>query len=301
MESELVELLWEKGQVVLHSQTHHLKPGPPEQLPIDYRMQVNNLHDHQSISRGGTVGASCQNQVTTSLIQNTETVSWIDDSFEMEFDSNLLCEFPISNPVEQGLHEDGKFRKFGVAQLNNHPVIFPNARSSNAMNSWPRFHASDSQLQGINNIPSSVNPDLRPSNNGASRRTLGGEVREYSSAKTVGSSHCGSNLVVNDIDTSRVSSSGIGDQRGLSADVSKDHQVGKLSSQCDRVQTETVETAITSSSSGGSDTSFGRTRNQSTNTNSHKRKSRDAGDSECQSKVSSIILVILCVQLQGLL
>ncbi|KAL3502417.1 hypothetical protein ACH5RR_036866 [Cinchona calisaya] len=245
LDRELVELLWENGQVVQHSQTHH---------QIESRL-INKQNHDQSISRGNT-GGSGQYQVT-SLIQDAETVSWIDDPFDKEFNSNFLSEFPISNPAEQ---------------QHNYSVVLPNDKPSNVVTSVPpRFNTVDSSKQhhcrsgGIVNVPLSVKADLRSSN-----------------------SHCGSNQVVNDADTSRVSSCGIGDHRGLSAAVAKDHSVGKMSSQMETVQTETIETALTSSSSGGSGTSFGRACYQSTGTNSLKRKSRDVEDSECQSKAAEL-------------
>ncbi|XP_027064137.1 transcription factor PIF4 isoform X1 [Coffea arabica] len=298
MDNELVELLWENGQIVLHPQSHHHhhpKPGTADQQENQSRQVDKHNHD-QSVSRGSTGGGSCQNQVT-SLIQDTETVSWIDDPFDKEFTSDFLSEFPISNPVEQGPHEDDKFKKFGISQdLHNHPVQLPNDKPSDVINSLPPgFHNFDSaqpnhsHLPRAANAPLSAKADLRSSSDGVSNRTLGGEAREYSSAKTVGTSHCGSNLVVNDTDTSRVSSGGIANHRGFSGAMAKDHRVGKMSSQSDGLQTDqTEETAITSSSSDGSETSFGRTCNQSTGTNSHKRKSRDAEDSECQSKAAEL-------------
>lgn len=322
LDRELVELLWENGQVVLHSQTHH--HHQPKPWLLEHQIESRQITKHnqgQSIARGSGFGGSCENPAT-GLIQDTETVSWIDchvdDPFEKDFSSNFLSEFPLSNPVE-GLEEpdkcirkfeDYKSSKIGVSSEVNHRVLLPNDTSSANFSSNlslpPRFHAFDSAQQrdshlggGISKIadvPLSAKADFRPSNKGGSNRTAGGgELKEYS-VKTVGSSHCGSNHVVNDhADASRASSCGIGD-RGLSAAVAKDH-VGKMSSQSDRLQTETMETAITSSSSGGSGTSFGRTSNQSTGTNSHKRKSSGlAEDSECQSRVSFVSITLLLLQ-----
>lgn len=80
------------------------------------------------------------------------------------------------------------------------------------------------------------------------------------SIMTVGSSHCGSNQVVNDVRMSRAAAG--------------KNYCGKLSPQSESLEIVTLETAITTSS-GGSGSSFGKTTcNQSTDNNSHKEKQR---------------------------
>ncbi|CAA2975023.1 transcription factor PIF4 [Olea europaea subsp. europaea] len=89
------------------------------------------------------------------------------------------------------------------------------------------------------------------------------------SIMTVGSSHCGSNQVVNELRMSR-------------AAAAKNYG-GKLSESLER---ETLETVITTSSGS----SFGKTTcNQFTDrNNSHKRKIRDGEDTECQSEADEL-------------
>lgn len=90
------------------------------------------------------------------------------------------------------------------------------------------------------------------------------------SIMTVGSSHCGSNQIANDLRPSRAAAG--------------KNYCGKLSPQSESMERVTLETAITTSS-GGSGSSFGKTTcNLSTDNNSHKRKIRDGEDTECQSE-----------------
>lgn len=269
LDGDLVELLWENGQVVLHAQTHH-HPIPGHEQPSNNNDSglVNKHAGDQSVIRGSAF--SCENPVT-GLIQDTETVSWLDcpvddPLFDKEFTSNFLAEFPHSNPMD-GLDEPGKsmdHRRYNFAANPSLP---------------PRFFTFDhSHLEGISKTATVPEPvkqaDIPSSNKGCSFRTRG-EVGEHS-VKTVASSHCGSNQVITDAADATVS-----------AAVAKD-DVGKISSPSDKIHTQTLETGITSSSSGASHSGFGITSNQSRGTTSHKRKSRDAEDSECQSKVSSM-------------
>lgn len=265
LDHELVELLWENGQVVIHSQTHRKSVVYD---PIDSRQRVHK-HDQSTIQ----VTGSCGNPTT--LIHDNDTVSWINcqidddvvvdggcgggegeenDPFENEFSSNFLPEIqlPIPIPNKKQLHQQ-----------------FPNFPSP------PKADLGSSNVQKPNDM------------------IITSEVREYS-MRTVGSSHCGSNQVAVDRpDTSRASSCGFGNN-GLSAAVLKDYGGKKMSSQNEKEERETHEQATTSSS-GGSGTSFGRT--CTTNDGSLKRKSRDAEDSECQSKVILVIYSIFFLKL----
>ncbi|KAL3646175.1 helix loop helix domain [Castilleja foliolosa] len=73
VENELVELIWQNGELLLNNQTNHRKQ-------VDYQSNPNNS------------------------IQDFETISWIDcpidESFEKEFYSSLLSDIPSPNPVE---------------------------------------------------------------------------------------------------------------------------------------------------------------------------------------------------------
>ncbi|XP_059283160.1 transcription factor PIF4 isoform X1 [Lycium ferocissimum] len=255
---ELVELLWRNGEVVLHSQTHKKQPGL----------------DQQTIRVAGSVG----NQ--TNLIQDDETVPWldcpIDDSFDKEFCSPFLSEISTT-PLEadksiRQSEDNNKVFKFDPLEINHvlpqqhHSVFDPNPMPP------PRFH----------NFP----PPVRSSN-----VQLGGKEASRSNVKevsvmTVGSSHCGSNQVATDADTSRFSSSTA--KRDLSAAMITDY-TGKVSPQSDTMDRDTFEPANTSSS-GGSGSSYARTCNQSiaTNSQSHKRKSRNGEEPECQSKADEL-------------
>ncbi|XP_009602219.1 transcription factor PIF4 [Nicotiana tabacum] len=251
---ELVELLWRNGEVVLHSQTHKKQPGYD---PNECRQF--NKHDQQTIRDV----VSCGNH--TNLIQDDETISWlncpIDESFEKEFCSPFLSEIS-TNPIEVDKSirqsEDNKAFKFDTLEINN---VFPHSHHSgfdpNPMPP-PRFHNTGSAKQH--------------------------NVKE-GSVMTVGSSHCGSNQVAIDADTSRFSSSA---NIGLSAAMITDY-TGKVSPQSDTMDRDTFEPANTSSS-GGSGSSYARTCNLSaaTNSQSHKRKSRDGEEPECQSKAGEL-------------
>lgn len=272
LDHELVELLWENGQVVLHSQTHR-KAAVYD--PIDSRQQVDK-HDQSTIQ----VTGSCENPTT--LIHDNETVSWIncqidddDNPFEREFPSNFLPDIQLPNPnsgeTQKQLHrlDDENLREIDPSNFGANQLLAPRFQTFNSTQ-------QSNNLRGVTkfpNIPSPQKADL------GSSKMMRSEVREHS-MRTVGSSHCGSNQVAVDADASRASSCGFGNH-GLSAAIVKDYG-GKLSSQNEKGERETQEQAITSSS-GGSGTSFGRT---CTSNDSLKRKSRDAEDSECQSKAA---------------
>lgn len=273
LDHDLVELLWENGQVVLNSQTHR-KSAVYD--PIDSRQQVHK-HDQSTIQ----VTGSCGNPTT--LIHDNDTVSWINcqidgdgdggggggdddnnDPFEKEFSSNFLPEIQLPNPI---------------------PIPNPNPNKKQLHQQFPNFSSPRKADLGSSNVQKPNNMIIRS------------EVREYS-MRTVGSSHCGSNQVAVDRpDTSRASSCGFGNN-GMSAAFVKENGGKKMSSQNEKGERETHEQAITSSS-GGSDTSFGRTCT-TTNDGSLKRKNRDVEDSECQSKVILVICPIFFLKLINL-
>ncbi|KAK9284423.1 hypothetical protein L1049_023595 [Liquidambar formosana] len=297
---ELVELLWRNGQVVLHSQTHR-KPGPNpnESRPVQ-------KHDQPTLRGSGSHGYS------SNLDQYDETVSWIhyplEDSLEKEFCSNFFMELPSSDPIEANKpikqFEDDKLIKFSASNSTNlvassqQPVFKHSVGPEFPGNPMPppRFQIPDSALQNpnsggfgkvVNFSQFSVGGDLG-SSNGQFRgkepeNVAQGEVKECS-VMTIGSSHCGSNQVGNEL--SRVSSSNCAGTTGLSSGPVKDNAC-KIMPQCERGQTEMLEPTGTSSS-GGSGSSFGRTCKQSTGINSHKRKGKYAEDSECQSETAEL-------------
>lgn len=248
-----MELLWQNGQVVLHSQTNRkpcLNPNDSSQK-----------HDQPSLRASGSCGNS------SNLIQDEENVSWIqyplEDPFEKEFYSNLFNELPPSDPkeVDKPTKED----------MPPPPgFLFPESAQQN--------HDLGGAVKVLNF--SQFSPPFK-GGIGSSSGKYGGkesvglmqrEVRECS-VMTVGSSHCDSNQVPND---------GVGTSAFSAGPVKGDFQEKIL--QTENQKTETLEPTVTSSS-GGSGNSFERTCRQSTGLNSQKRKGRDAEASECQSEV----------------
>ncbi|WRX11169.1 Myc-type [Theobroma cacao] len=295
-DNELVELLWQNGQVVLHSQTQ--------------RKHVQGQKREQPTLRGG---ATCLTYGNSShLINDDETTSWIqyplEDSFEKEFCSNFFSELPSSDPLET---DDSKPNR----QLDQHQPQF--VKSSSASPALHNMTVNSQQLNVSSAVPEfRGNPmpppkfqfdsaQLNKSSEGLSKvcnfspgaehtgvNSSGGnliqrEVKECS-GMTVGSSYCGSNQVRNDIDFSRGSSNGFGTTTtGLSAGTSKD-DAPKAIVQNETGKTETIEPTVTSSS-GGSGSSLDRTCKQSTGViSSHKRKRRDGEDYECQSETAEL-------------
>ncbi|KAG8387117.1 hypothetical protein BUALT_Bualt03G0219900 [Buddleja alternifolia] len=221
LENELMELLWENGEVVLHSQTQR----------------------KESTSR-----STIHNPNT--LIQDDETVSWItcpiDESFEKEFCANFLSEIP---PVEanrlSGLYEGEKVSKVGVSDVNN--VL------SNSQLPPPRFEAF-----GKRKTSNLEFPVKKPGfDHKGHDKLLEGSIM------TIGSSHCASNQVNNEME---------------------ENYAWKVS---ESMGTDLPEQAITSSS-GGSGSSFWKRNDKSNETNSHKRKKRDMEESQCQSDATEL-------------
>ena len=279
---ELVELLWRNGQVVLHSQTQR------KQSPATNESKQVQRHDQTMLRNGG----SCGNW--SHLIQDEDTISWIqypldDDSLDKEFGSNLFMEFPPNDPIQPEKparnYEEGKsvatlqqpvFKHLGTPEFNGNPMPPPKfpAPGSIQQNSIPGkiINFSSFSLPGRNNL-GSCKPQLGGKGPG-NMAAQGGDSKECS-VMTAGLSHCGSNQVVNEADLSLFSS--------------RDN-VPRMVSQADGKQTETFEPTVTSSSGGGSGSSFGRTYKQSTDSKSHKRKGREAEESECQSEVLILFL-----------
>ncbi|KAF9682860.1 hypothetical protein SADUNF_Sadunf05G0152000 [Salix dunnii] len=273
--------------VVLHSQALR-KPNPHVQK-----------HDSPTVKGSGSILNSSH------LIQDDETVSWIqyplEDSFEKEFCSNFFSELPP--PLSDQILEE-KSAKFDASapsqqqhqlQLNNNKPPLVSEFLGNQMLP-PRTQVLEKNHTGVGGFDKAVNAnfsqffapfkggDFRTSQFGGqgSGNSPQGEVRECS-VVTVGSS----NQIPHDLDMSRASSNAIGTSTGFSTGPSMDDS-RKIVSQSERGKTETLEATLTSSS-GGSGSSFGRTCKQSAGPNSsQKRKTIDTGDSEYQSEDADI-------------
>ncbi|KAI3465576.1 hypothetical protein Pfo_022239 [Paulownia fortunei] len=274
----LVELLCQSEEVVLHSQNHR--------KPTYDTAKSKKVHKpDQSTSRASTN--------LNNLIQDDETVSWIhspiDESFEKEFFANLLSDIPSPNLVEankvSGQFEGVDFFKFGASDVNH---VFPSSQRPDFVpTSLPpsRFEAFDSahQHQNLEGIRKTGNLQLPVKRQGFNQMAHG-EICKCSVMR-IGSNHCGSNQVaINDVDISQESSCAIG-STSLSAGVDKNY-AQKVAPQSESNETGTLEQAITSS--GGSDSSFCKTRMHSNDTNKQKRKIRDVEESECQSDATQL-------------
>ncbi|KAI6697111.1 hypothetical protein NL676_017230 [Syzygium grande] len=289
---ELVELLWQNGQVVMHSQNHRkLSSNQHESSQLQ-------KHDQPIMRGGGSYGNS------SNLIQDDEAVSWIhypvEDSFEKEFCLNFFNELPVPHPMEIDKAvrqvEAEKIVKLGssddVLNTSNQQstikgTLVPEISGNQMPPPRVQFAKSTQQNNVSGNLGKVVNfsqfavpvkGDPRPSS-----LHFGGDARECS-VMTVGSSHCGSNQIVNDPDFSRASSNAAG-TAGFSAGTFKEDVHKSVVSQSEGRKTETLEPTLTSSS-GGSDSSFGGTLKESAGASSHKRKGRDNEESECQSEAA---------------
>ncbi|XP_039016746.1 transcription factor PIF4-like isoform X2 [Hibiscus syriacus] len=251
-DNELVELLWENGQVVLNSQTH--------------RKQVQR-NDQPTLREGSLSYGNSSN-----LIHDYETVSWIqypiEDSFEKEFCSDFFSELPLSDPME-------------AENINNNdPSRQPDYHQTTAIPNQLNLSSSPPEFCGNPMPPPKFQFDSahnKKNLRGLSKSKSGNSIRreaEECSAMTVGSSYCGSNQVLNDIDFSRGSSNGFGTTvTGLSVETLKDG-AQKDVVQSEKGKIETVEHTVTSSSGGSGFTSC------------HKRKGRDGEDNGSQSEAA---------------
>ncbi|XVF14451.1 hypothetical protein REPUB_Repub09cG0061300 [Reevesia pubescens] len=308
-DNELVELLWQNGQVVLHSQTHRKTvPNPCESR------QVVQKNDQPTVRGGTTTSLSYGN--SSNLIHDDETVSWIqypiEDSFEKEFCSNFFSELPSSDPMEtdgnkpnrqldQHQHQQ-QFVKSSTAASPAILNIIANSQQLDASFAAPESRGNpmpppkfqfDSAQQNKNSEDLSKVFNFTPVTEDTGGNSSGGnsirrEVKEWS-GMTVGSSYCGSNQIRNDIDFSLGSSNGFGTTTtALSAGTLKDDSRKVINVHNEKGKTETIEPTITSSS-GGSGSCFDRTCKQSSGIiGSHKRKSRDGEDYECQSEAAEL-------------
>ncbi|XP_061347003.1 transcription factor PIF4-like isoform X2 [Gastrolobium bilobum] len=302
LDQELVELLWQNGQVVLHSQTHR-KPV------VDSFTSRQVQKNFQSTLKTNEPFANSSN-----LIQDDETVSWIqyplEDPLEQEFCSNLLSEMPpseVESYKQIRQFEEGKFSKLEASSAPHHVPVSsqsPNMKPSGVHEfsgipmPAPRFHVSDSSQKNNNlggshkvlnfshfsappNVSSaSANAHLRDKITGNNMPKS--EIRECS-VMTVGSSYCGSNQIPQDPDVSRASSNG-GWTTTLTAEPEAVRDDGQRTlPQNEKGKSDMLEPTMTSSS-GGSGSSLGKTCSLSTRNQGQKRKGIDVEDSEEQSE-----------------
>lgn len=269
--NELVELLWKNGQVVFHSQTHR----KPSLSPNDSRQFQK--HDQPALLRG----ESSEN--SSNLIQNEDSLSWIqyplEDPFEKELYSNFLSQSPPSDTKEVDKPtKESMLVKFGAPDPTNvltdlhqpsanHSVVPELARNSMPP---PGFLFTESAQQ---------THDLEGHVKFVNFSQYSSPPRECS-VMTIGSSHSDSNQIANDHDPTHTSSHGVATS-GLS---NGDFQNMILPS--DKEKKETVEAAATSPS-GGSVVNFGRSK-QATGVNGQKRKERTGDESECQSEATKL-------------
>ncbi|KAG4399827.1 hypothetical protein GLYMA_08G303900v4 [Glycine max] len=277
VDQELVELLWQNGQVV-HSQTH--------------RKPVVN---------------------SSNLIQDDETVSWIqyplEDPLEQEFCSNLLSELApceVESYKQIKPFEEGKFTKLDASSAPHVTVSsqLPTMKSSSFQDfsgipiPAPRFHVSDSpqknnnhlggscKVQNFSHFSAPLNVSSASANVHFGDKITGNmsrnEIRECS-LMTVGSSYCGSNHIPQDPDASRASSNGVWTTTlSVEPEAVRD-DVPKTIPQKEKGKSEMLEPAVTSSS-GGSGSSLGKTCSLSTRNQGQKRKGIDVEESEEQSE-----------------
>lgn len=308
LDHELVELLWQNGQVVLHSQTNR-KPLV-NSTTSTRQVQKNHLQT--------TLRTSCEPFGNSSnLIQDDETVSWIqypleDHPLEQELCSNLLSELPHSEVESYNKHirqfEEGKFTKLDTSSSAPHVAVScsqpPNMKPSFVQEfpgipiPAPRFHVPDSSQRNNNDsggsrkvlnfshfqAPPNVNAHFRDKI--AGNNLSKGEIRECS-VMTVGSSYCGSNHIPQDPVVSRASSNGVWtNTTNLSAEPEavRDDDVQRTVPQNEKGKSEMLEPTVTSSS-GGSGSSLGKTCSLSTRNQGQKRKGMDVEESVEQSEV----------------
>lgn len=298
-DQELVELIWQNGQVVMHSQTQ-MKQALNS---LDSRQFQKN--DQSTIRTNDSYGNSSH------LIQEDDAVSWIqyplEDPLEQQLCSNILSELPPSGlvsdkPIRQ--LEEGKYVKFGpysachVTTSSQTPNIkpFSNELSGNPMPA-PRVHFPDSSQKNISFSGSqnviNFSQFSEPSKVGSTFSNVQSEDKgnnnqfqnkgKECSAMTFGSSHCGSNQVPIDPDFSRASSNGVWTAALHSEPAPQRESVHKTIPQTEKGKSEVVEPTLSSSSDGSG--SLAKTFSWSARSHGQKRKKTDTEDLEEQSEV----------------
>ncbi|KAL5077680.1 hypothetical protein RYX36_016664 [Vicia faba] len=261
LDHELVELLWENGQVVLHSQTNK-KP-------------MNSRHVHKNL----------QSTTLSNLIQDDETVSWIhqyplEDPIGQELCSNLLSELPpchVDSYDSQPTNTKPSFvEEFSIPRFHHH---VPDSLQKNNDLCGTNKVVNFSHFSRLPNVSLACNIGDRDLRDKVTGNLSQCDIRE-SSAMTVGLSYCGSNQVPQDVDVSRVSSDGV--------------WTNTISAEPQRVKDDIQRTTIPrhekgksptfTSSSGGSGSSLEKTCSLSTRSHGKKRKAMDVEDSVEQSE-----------------
>lgn len=267
-----MELLWQNGQVVLNSQTNKKQV-----------VNTNTLNSRQ-------VHKNLQSTTLSNLIQDDETVSWIqqypiEDPLEQELCSNLFSELPPCN----------------VESYNSQPTNTKPTFVHEFPMSAPRFHhhgpdssqrnndlCGSSKVVNFSHFSRHPNVTLASTNGDANfKDKITGnlsqcDIRECSTM-TVGSSYCGSNQIQQDPDVSRVSSNGVWTNLSTEPEQVR-NDVQKTIPRHENRKSEKLEPAFTSSS-GGSGSSLGKTCSLSTRSHDKKRKVMDVEDSVEQSEV----------------
>ncbi|KAK7304953.1 hypothetical protein VNO77_42849 [Canavalia gladiata] len=302
VDQELVELLWQNGQVVLHSQTH--------------RKPVVNSISPRSVQKNfqSTIRTSEPFGNSSYLIQDDETVSWIqyplEDSLDQEFCSNLLPELPpceVESYKQIKPFEEGKFSKLGASSASSAPHVTTVSSQSPTMKSScvqelsggpmpaPRFHVSDSPQKNNNDLGGSCkvlnfshfSAPLDVSSAHFRDKIAGnmskGEIRECS-VMTIGSSYCGSNHIPQDPDASRASSNGVWTTNLSAEPEAARDDVQRTIPQNEKGKSEMLEPTTTSSSGGSGSSSLEKTCSLSTRNQGKKRKGRNVEESEEQSE-----------------
>ncbi|XP_028798160.1 transcription factor PIF4 [Neltuma alba] len=297
-DQELVELIWQNGQVVMNSQTQR----KPAANSIDSRQFQKN--DQSTIRANESYGNSSH------LIQDDDAVSWIqyplEDPLDQQLCSNILSELPSSGlesgkPIRQ--LEEGKYVKFGpysachVTASSQTPNIKPFSQelSGDAMPA-PRVHFPDSPQKNIHfggsqNVlnfsqfsesskvaPTSSNAQSEGKGNGGLLQNKGKEC----SVMTVGSSHCGSNQVPLDPDISRASSNGVWTTALFSEPEPQRDGIQKSIHQSEKGKSEVPEPTLSSSSDDSG--SLAKTCSWSARSHGQKRKKIDTEELEEQSE-----------------
>lgn len=111
VDNELVELLWQNGEVVLQSQSHRKSSNDSNKSKQVHKHDDSNSHFVMTL---------------TNLIQDEEAISWIhcpiDEYFDKELRSDFLSQIPSANPVIEGEN----FFKFSSSQQHEFdPISLP--------------------------------------------------------------------------------------------------------------------------------------------------------------------------------
>lgn len=292
MDHEVAELLWQNGQVVLNSQTHR--------RPIATSYESKQVHKSDQPLKSSVPFGNL-----SSMVQEDETASWLqqyalDDSMEKEFFSDfpyeilnvdlIRSEKMMSKEIAPGA-KNTRFASAEEAHVlvsssteRSQPVVEHCDLAKNTMPP-PKSQIANSTacptLGGARIVNSPHFSKPIETNFGSSNELRGG--LEECSIMPIASSHCSSNQVHNDPNLSQVSSSGVSPTKTFGGSAKED--VKRMFLQSERGQTETLEMTLTSSSGGSRETD--RMEKQTAGNQSHKRKERDANESECQSEVSN--------------